>query len=72
VKRVAEGLDSLGGVPGTVDASRLEDGPVDERTRWAARTLVASLRDRPVTAHALTHGHPDRKAVRRRSVRRST
>lgn len=63
VRRVADGVHSLGGVRDGINAYLVEDVLVDARTRWAARTLLHSLRGRDVTAHALTHVHPDHQGA---------
>ncbi|MFC5367248.1 MBL fold metallo-hydrolase [Salinirubrum litoreum] len=63
MRRVAEGVYSLGGVRDGINAYLVEDVLVDARTKWAARTLVGALGGHDVAAHALTHVHPDHQGA---------
>ena len=60
---VADGVVSLGGIRHGINAYLLDDVLVDARTKWAARRLLRSLAGRQVTAHALTHVHPDHQGA---------
>lgn len=63
MRPVAEGVHSLGGVRDSINAYLVGDVLVDARTKWAARTLLRSLRGHEVRAHALTHVHPDHQGA---------
>jgi glyoxylase-like metal-dependent hydrolase (beta-lactamase superfamily II) len=60
---VAKSVHSLGGFRNGINAYLVEDVLVDARTKWAARTLLHSLEDSEVNAHALTHVHPDHQGA---------
>jgi hydroxyacylglutathione hydrolase len=60
VKQVADGVWQLRGFPpNAINVYLVEDVLVDAGTRHAARRILKQLKDRTVTAHALTHVHPD-------------
>ncbi|WP_193310404.1 MBL fold metallo-hydrolase [Halorubrum halophilum] len=56
-------VHSLAGIRHGINAYLVEDVLVDARTKWAARTLLNSLADYEVNAHALTHVHPDHQGA---------
>lgn len=57
---VAPGVWQLTGRPRhAVNCHLLEDVLVDAGTRFAARRIIRTLRDRPPRLVALTHAHPD-------------
>jgi hydroxyacylglutathione hydrolase len=60
VKRLADGLWQLGGIPpNAFNVYLAEDVLVDAATKHAHRRILRQLRGRSVAAHALTHVHPD-------------
>ncbi|WP_267643926.1 MBL fold metallo-hydrolase [Haloarchaeobius amylolyticus] len=46
-----------------INAYLVDDVLVDARTKWAERTLIRALSNHEVTAHALTHVHPDHQGA---------
>jgi len=60
VKRLAEDLYLLRGFPPrAINVYLAGDVIVDAGTRLAARRILAQVSGHPVSAHALTHAHPD-------------
>jgi hydroxyacylglutathione hydrolase len=60
VKQVADGVWQLRGFPpDAINCYLVEDVLIDAGTRHAARRIFRQLKGRTVTAHALTHAHPD-------------
>jgi glyoxylase-like metal-dependent hydrolase (beta-lactamase superfamily II) len=60
VKRLADGLYMLRGWPANaINVYLAEDVLIDAATRQGERRIVRQIRDRVVTAHVLTHAHPD-------------
>jgi len=60
VKQLADGLHHLSGFPPNIMNVYLADGVlIDAATRHARRRILRQLQGREVTAHALTHVHPD-------------
>jgi glyoxylase-like metal-dependent hydrolase (beta-lactamase superfamily II) len=60
MKRIAPDLELLAGFPPYGINVYLMGGVlVDSGTRYAKRRILAQLRGRKLTAHALTHAHPD-------------
>jgi hydroxyacylglutathione hydrolase len=60
VKEVAEGVWQLSGFPPhAINVYLVEDVLVDAGTRHAGRRILRQLKGVDVSAHALTHGHPD-------------
>jgi len=60
VKQLADGLWHLGGFPpNAINVYVLGDVLVDAGTKHAHRRVLRQTRGRPLTAHALTHAHPD-------------
>jgi hydroxyacylglutathione hydrolase len=60
VKQLADGVHQLSGFPPNIMNVYLADGVmIDAATRHARRRILRQLRGREVTAHALTHVHPD-------------
>jgi hydroxyacylglutathione hydrolase len=60
VKQVADGVWQLAGFPPhAINVFLAEDVLIDAATRHAGRRILRQLRGRDVTAHALTHAHPD-------------
>jgi glyoxylase-like metal-dependent hydrolase (beta-lactamase superfamily II) len=60
VKQVVEGLHLLRGVPANAfNVYLMGDVIVDAATKRAHRRILRQVRGRPVSAHAITHGHAD-------------
>jgi hydroxyacylglutathione hydrolase len=60
MKQLAEGLYQLSGRPrNAINVYLAEDVLIDAATRQAERRILRQLEGRTVTAHALTHAHPD-------------
>jgi hydroxyacylglutathione hydrolase len=60
VKQVADGVWQLRGVPpNAINVYLAEDVLIDAGTRHAAGRILRQLEGHTVTAHALTHAHPD-------------
>jgi hydroxyacylglutathione hydrolase len=60
VKQVADGVWQLAGFPPhAINVFLVGDVLIDAGTRHAGRRILRQLRGRDVTAHALTHAHPD-------------
>ena len=66
MKRLADGVEKLGGFPPNAVNIYLADGIlIDAGTRFDRRRILRQLKGREVTAHALTHGHPDHQGSSR-------
>jgi hydroxyacylglutathione hydrolase len=64
VKEVAEGVWQLKGLPPNgINVFLLGDVVVDAATKRAGRRILRQLEGRKVSAHALTHAHPDHQGV---------
>ncbi len=64
VKELAPGVWQLSGFPPNgINVFLLEDVLVDAASRHAGRRILRQLRGRTVTAHALTHAHPDHQGA---------
>jgi hydroxyacylglutathione hydrolase len=64
VKELAPGVSQLSGFPPNgINVFLLEDVVVDAASRHAGRRILRQLRGRTVTAHALTHAHPDHQGA---------
>jgi len=60
VKEVADGVWQLGGIPpNAINVYLVEDVLVDAGTRHAGRRILRQLKGTDVSAHAITHAHPD-------------
>jgi glyoxylase-like metal-dependent hydrolase (beta-lactamase superfamily II) len=60
MKELADDVWMLGGFPpNAINVYLLEDVLIDASTRYATRRIVRELKDRRLSAHALTHAHPD-------------
>jgi hydroxyacylglutathione hydrolase len=67
VKRLADGLWQLRGFPpNAINVYLLEDVLVDAATRIEHRRILRQLRGHAVSAHALTHAHPDHQGSSKR------
>jgi len=66
LKELAPGLFQLRGFPPNgLNVFLMGDVLVDAATRRAGRRILRQLRGRTVTAHALTHAHPDHQGASR-------
>jgi len=64
VKQLADGLYQLRGFPpNAINVYLMGDVLVDAATRRAGSRILRQLRGRRVTAHALTHAHPDHQGA---------
>jgi glyoxylase-like metal-dependent hydrolase (beta-lactamase superfamily II) len=64
VKRLADGLYLLrGSPPNAINVYLLADVLIDAATRRAERRILRQIAGREVTAHALTHAHPDHQGA---------
>jgi hydroxyacylglutathione hydrolase len=66
VKQLAVGLHQLSGFPpNAINVYLMGDVLVDAGTRHSERRILRQLRGQRVTAHALTHAHPDHQGASR-------
>jgi hydroxyacylglutathione hydrolase len=66
VKQLADGVWQLRGFPpNAINVYLIEDVLVDAATRRAGRRIMRELKGRDVSAHALTHAHPDHQGASR-------
>ena len=66
MRELAPGLWQLRGFPPNgINVYLMGDVLVDAATRRAGRRILKQLRGRSVTAHALTHAHPDHQGASR-------
>jgi hydroxyacylglutathione hydrolase len=64
MKQIADGLYQLKGFPPNImNVYLVGDVLVDAATRHAERRILRQLEGRDVTAHALTHAHPDHQGA---------
>jgi hydroxyacylglutathione hydrolase len=64
MKQLADDLYQLRGFPpNAINVYLMGDVLVDAATRHAGRRILGQLRGRTVTAHALTHAHPDHQGA---------
>jgi len=64
MKELAPGLFQLKGFPPQgINVYLMGDVLVDAATKRAGRRILGQLKGRPVTAHALTHAHPDHQGA---------
>jgi hydroxyacylglutathione hydrolase len=60
MKELADGLWQLGGFPpNAINVYLIGDVIVDAGSRHAGRRILRQVKGRPISAHALTHAHPD-------------
>jgi hydroxyacylglutathione hydrolase len=70
VKQLADGLHLLSGFPPNgINVYLMGDVVVDAGSRHAARRILRQVRGHPVSAHALTHAHPDHQGSSARLCR---
>lgn len=64
MKRLADGLWQLSGFPpDAINVYLMGDVVVDAATRYAGRRILRQLDGHAVSAHALTHAHPDHQGA---------
>ncbi len=64
MKQLADGVWQLAGFPpNAINVFLLDDVLVDASTRFNARKILKELEGRPLSAHALTHAHPDHQGA---------
>jgi hydroxyacylglutathione hydrolase len=64
VKQLADGLHQLRGFPPNgINVYLMGDVVVDAATRLAGRRILRQIAGHPVSAHALTHAHPDHQGA---------
>jgi hydroxyacylglutathione hydrolase len=67
MKQVADGVWQLPSFPPhSINTFLLEDVLIDAATRWDGRRILKELRGRRISAHALTHAHPDHQGASHR------
>ena len=71
MEQLAEDLYQLRGFPpNAINVWLMGDVIVDAASRHAGRRILRQVEGRPVTAHALTHAHPDHQGASREICRR--
>ena len=66
MKQLADGVWQLSGFPPNgINVYLIEDVLIDAATRHATRRIVRQLKDHKLSAHALTHAHPDHQGASR-------
>ena len=64
MKQLADGVWQLRGFPpNAINVYLVENVLIDAATRRAGRRILRQLRGRRVSAHALTHAHPDHQGA---------
>ena len=64
MKRLADGVHQLSLFPpNAINVFLLDDVLIDASTRFASRKILKELEGRPLSAHALTHAHPDHQGA---------
>lgn len=64
MKEIAAGLHQLRGLPpNAINVFLMGDVLIDAATRHAGRRILRQLHGRRVSAHALTHAHPDHQGA---------
>lgn len=67
MRELAPGVWQLGGFPpNAINVYAIDGVLVDAATRYAGRRILRQLRGREITAHALTHAHPDHQGASHR------
>ena len=67
MKQLADGVWQLSGFPpNAINVYLIEDVVIDAATRFEGGRILKQLRGRSVTAHALTHAHPDHQGASHR------
>jgi glyoxylase-like metal-dependent hydrolase (beta-lactamase superfamily II) len=64
MKQLADGVWQLSGFPPNgINVFVLEDVLIDASTRHATRRILRQVKDHELSAHALTHAHPDHQGA---------
>jgi hydroxyacylglutathione hydrolase len=67
VKELADGVWQVRGyrgqVPNLINEYVIEDVLIDAGTRHSGKRILRELKDHPISAHALTHAHPDHQGA---------
>ncbi len=64
MKQLADGVWQLSLFPpNAINVFLLDDVLIDASTKFAARKIIKELDGRPLSAHALTHAHPDHQGA---------
>ncbi len=64
MKRLADGVWQLSGFPpNAINVFVIEDVLIDASTRYATRRILRQVKGRSISAHALTHAHPDHQGA---------
>jgi glyoxylase-like metal-dependent hydrolase (beta-lactamase superfamily II) len=64
MKQLADGVWQLSGFPPNgINVYLVEDVLIDAATRHSTRRIVRQLKDHKLSAHALTHAHPDHQGA---------
>jgi len=64
MKQLADGVWQLAGFPpNAINVFLLDAVLIDASTRCSARKILKELEGRPLSAHALTHAHPDHQGA---------
>ena len=67
MKELAPGVWQLGGFPpNSINVYVIDDVLIDASTRYAGRRILRQIKGREITAHALTHAHPDHQGASHR------
>jgi hydroxyacylglutathione hydrolase len=64
MKQLAPNVWQLSGFPpNAINVYVIGDVLIDAASRYATRRILRQVKDRPITAHALTHAHPDHQGA---------
>jgi glyoxylase-like metal-dependent hydrolase (beta-lactamase superfamily II) len=64
MKQLADGVWQLSGFPPNgINVFVIEDVLIDASTRYATRRILRQVKDHKLSAHALTHAHPDHQGA---------
>ena len=64
MKQLADGVWQVGGFPpNAINVYVIEDVLIDAASRHATRRILRGIDGHPITAHALTHAHPDHQGA---------
>lgn len=64
MKQLADGVWQLSGFPpNAINVFVIEGVLIDASTRYATRRIMRQLDGHPISAHALTHAHPDHQGA---------
>lgn len=67
MKELAPGVWQLSGFPpNAINVFVIDDVLVDASTRYAGRRILRQIKGHEITAHALTHAHPDHQGASHR------